>query len=183
MLRTGKKLYKFLTDAILVLVVLLALIVVGTRLAGLSMFAVLSGSMEPTYPTGSLLFVKETDPFTLSAGQAITFLLDEDTVATHRIVEVVPDENDPGTVRFRTKGDANDAVDGALVHWKNVLGVPVWCIPGIGRLVYSIQSPPGSYAALAVGALLLLLLFLPELFGEKETVPAKKKGESRRTGD
>ena len=53
-------------------------------------------------------------------------MLDENTVATHRVVGIVPDEEDPSVIRFRTKGDANDAEDGSLVHYKNVIGTPIF---------------------------------------------------------
>lgn len=69
-------------------------------------------------------------------------MLDENTVATHRVVEVVPDEDDPSTLRFRTKGDANDAEDGSLVHYKNVIGTPVFTIPKLGYAANYIQPPP-----------------------------------------
>ncbi|MEI3100617.1 MAG: signal peptidase I [Oscillospiraceae bacterium] len=83
---------------------------------------VLSGSMEPTYHVGALIYVKKVDAMELRSGDVITFMLDEDTVATHRIVEVVPDAEDSSVLRFRTKGDADGNVDGSLVHYKNVLG-------------------------------------------------------------
>ena len=85
------------------------------------------------------------------------------TVATHRVVEVVPDEDDPSTLRFRTKGDANDAEDGSLVHYKNVIGTPVFTIPKLGYAANYIQHPPGLYVAISAGAVLLLLTFLPDL--------------------
>ena len=121
---TVKKLLQLLSTILVALVVLLAVALVGVRLAGIRTFTVLSGSMEPTYHVGSLIYVKKVDPTTIQPGQVITFMLDENTVATHRVVEVVPDEDDPSTLRFRTKGDANDAEDGSLVHYKNVIGTP-----------------------------------------------------------
>ena len=144
-------------------------------MVGLRPFVVLSGSMEPTYQTGSLIYVKEVDPFRLEANDVITFMLDENTVATHRIVEVVPDEEDPTVVRFRTKGDANDAVDGGLVHYKNVIGSPVFTIPKLGYVANYIQNPPGTYIAIAGGAFLLMLVFLPDLFDDEGDKPKKKK--------
>ena len=89
--------------------VILALLLAGPRLMGMQVFTVLSGSMEPVYHTGSLIYVRDVDPMEIQPGQVITFMLDEDTVATHRVVEVVPDEIDRSVLRFRTKGDANDA--------------------------------------------------------------------------
>lgn len=128
--------------------------------------------MEPTYHTGSLIYVKKVDPFTIQPGQPITFMLDEKTVATHRVVGVVPDEEDATVIRFRTKGDANEAEDGTLVHYKNVIGEPVFSIPYLGYLAEYIQHPPGMYVAISAGAVLLLLVFIPDIFSDDE----KKKG-------
>lgn len=164
--RAIKKVWNVVSSILVALVVILALLLVGARLVGLRVFTVLSGSMEPAYHTGSLIYVKKVDPFTIQPGQPITFLLDEDTVATHRVVGVVPDEEDPGVIRFRTKGDANEAEDGALVHYKNVIGTPVFSIPYLGYLADYIQHPPGMYVAISAGAILLLLVFLPDIFAE-----------------
>ncbi len=162
-----KKIWDICSTVAVTLVVILALLLVGARLVGLQVFTVLSGSMEPTYHTGALIYVKETDPYTLEAGQVITFLLDEDTVATHRIVEVVTDAEDAETIRFRTKGDANDTEDGSLVHYKNVIGTPIFTIPYLGYVASYIQNPPGTYVAIAAGAFLLMLSFLPDLFAKE----------------
>ena len=91
-----------------------ALLLVGARLFGLQVYTVLSGSMEPTYHTGSLIYVKKVDPYTIRDGQVITFMLDENTIATHRVVGVVPDEEDSTVVRFRTKGGANETETAVL---------------------------------------------------------------------
>ena len=80
-----KKAWSIISSVLVALVVLLAIALVGVRLFGLQVYTVLSGSMEPTYHTGSLIYVKRVDPFTITPGQPITFLLDEDTVATHRV--------------------------------------------------------------------------------------------------
>lgn len=173
-----KKAWNAFTTLLVVIVVILAILLVGVRLMGLQVFTVLSGSMEPNYHTGSLIYVREADPFELEEGDVITFLIDEDTVATHRIVEVVPDENDASVVRFRTKGDANDAEDGSLVHCRNVIGTPVFTIPYLGYVANYIQNPPGTYVAICAGAVLLILVFLPDLFSsdkEEQDKPAKKK--------
>ena len=162
-----KKLWNAVTTLLVAAVVVLAVLLVGARLVGLHVFTVLSGSMEPTYHTGSLIYVKEVDPYEIQPGQVITFLLSEDTVATHRVVEVVPDEEDESVIRFRTKGDANDTVDGSLVHYKNLIGTPVFTIPKLGYLANYIQHPPGTYMAIAAGAVLLALIFIPDLFDDE----------------
>ena len=147
-----KKIWNVASSILVALVVLLALLLVGARVVGLQVFVVLSGSMEPTYRTGSLIYVKKVDPYTIQEGQPITFMMSETTVATHRVVGIVPDEEDPTVIRFRTKGDANDTEDGGLVHYKNVIGRPVFSIPYLGYVADYIQHPPGRYVALSAGA-------------------------------
>lgn len=163
-----KKAWNTVSWVLIAAVVILAILLAGVRLVGLQVFTVLSGSMEPTYHTGSLIYVKKVDPQDIQAGQVITFMLNEDTVATHRVVAVVPDEEDPEVVRFQTKGDANEAVDGSLVHCRNVIGTPVFTIPYLGFLASFIQQPPGIYLAIAFGALLLLFVFIPDVLSEEE---------------
>ena len=164
-----RKILDGVTTVLVAVVVVLAVLLAGVRLVGFQVFTVLSGSMEPTYHTGSLIYVKEVDYRDIEAGQVITFMLDENTVATHRVVEVVPDETDASVLRYRTKGDANDAEDGSLVHYKNVIGTPVFTIPYLGYLANAIQNPPGMYLAISAGAILLLLVFLPDLiFGDQD---------------
>lgn len=166
---TVKRIWNWVSSILVGLVVLLAVLLVGVRLVGLRPYVVLSGSMEPTYHVGSLVYVRSVDYRSLTVGAPITYLLDEDTVVTHRIVEVIPDSENPEILRFATKGDANDTADGSTVHYKNIIGKPLFSIPYLGYLSYYIQHPPGSYLAVAAGAILLLLVFLPELFhGEKK---------------
>ena len=165
-----------MTSALVALVVLLAVFLVGVRLFGLRTYAVMSGSMEPTYPTGSLLYVKKVDPAELKVGDSITFMLDEDTVATHRIIEILPDEEEKDVIRFRTQGDANDTPDGTPVHCKNVIGKPVFAIPYLGYFAHMIQKPPGLYLALGAAAILIVLVFLPD-FIKEEKKDADKPGK------
>lgn len=54
-----KKLLQIISTILVALVVLLAVALVGVRLAGIRTFTVLSGSMEPTYHVGSLIYVKK----------------------------------------------------------------------------------------------------------------------------
>lgn len=179
MSKTIKQIWNAVTTVLVTVVVILALALAGARFVGMQVFTVLSGSMEPVYHVGSLIYVKEVDPYELEAGDVITYMLSEDTVSTHRIVGVVPDEDDPAVIRFRTKGDANDAEDGTLVHYKNVIGSPVFTIPMLGYVANYIQNPPGTYIAISGGAILMLLVFLPDLFDSEEPKEEKKEKKSR----
>ena len=172
------KLWNIVTTVLVTAAVLLALALAGVRLVGLTPYVVLSGSMEPAYHTGSLIYDKKVDPFTLKEGDVITFMVSEDTLATHRIVGVVPDEDEPGTIRFRTKGDANDAEDGTLVHYKNVVGTPVFTIPYLGYFSNWITHAPGKYIAITAAVVFLILLFLPDML--KKADEADKKAAERK---
>lgn len=164
-----KRIWTIFTTVVVLLAVLLAVLLVGVRLFGMQLYIVQSGSMEPEYQTGSLIYVKEKDVDELVEGDVITFHLSQDIIATHRIVEVIKED---GNVNYRTKGDANDTVDGSLVNEKDVIGTPVATIPYLGYFVNYIQQPPGKYIAISVGAAILLFILLGDQFFEE-----KKKKE------
>lgn len=174
-----KTIRNIITTILVVLVTLLAILLVGVRLVGLQPYVVLSGSMEPTYHVGSLVYVQKVDYHDLKVGDPITYMLDSDTVVTHRIIEVLVDEEDPNTLRYFTQGDANDIPDGTSVHYKNIIGKPLFSIPYLGYVSNYIQQPPGLYVALATGAILILLVFLPDIFSEDE----KKKEQAEESAE
>ena len=170
------KLWNIISTLIVILIVILAILLGGVRLVGLRPFAVLSGSMEPTYHVGSLIYVKSCDPEDVQVGDPITFVLDENlTVATHRVIDIDPDGE-----HFYTKGDANDAADGAPVYYKNLIGRPVFTIPYLGYFSNWITNPPGMYVAIAAAGVFLILLFLPDVLkkaDEADRRAAEKKKE------
>lgn len=166
-MKSPKKVNKILdtvTTTLVVLVVVFAVFLMGTRLMGYQVFNVVSGSMEPTYSVGDLLYVKEVDPDGIKVGDPITFVLNEDlVVATHRVVKI-----DAENRHFYTKGDANDTADAAPVHFNNVVGVPQFSIPLLGYVSDYIQHPPGLYVAIALGAVLIGIVFLPDLMRKEK---------------
>lgn len=174
-----KRIWDAVTTGIVALVVLLAVLLIGVRVIGLTPFVVLSGSMEPTYQTGSLIYVKKADPFTLEEGQVITYMVSEDTVVTHRMVGVVPDEEDPSVIRFRTKGDANDVEDSTLVHYKNVIGTPVFTIPYLGYISDYLTNPPGMYIGIMVLGIVILLMFAPDILRAADAADKKAAAEKQ----
>ncbi len=158
------KIIDTVTTVLVSLVVIFAVFLMGTRLMGYQVFNVVSGSMEPTYSVGDLLYVKEVDPDGIKVGDPITFVLNQDlVVATHRVVEI-----DAEGRRFYTKGDANETADAAPVHFNNVIGVPQFSIPLLGYVSDYIQHPPGMYIAIGLGVVLLAVVFLPDLFAKKK---------------
>ena len=161
-----KKVWSIITTAVVAVMVLCALFLMGSRLLGFRVFNIVSGSMEPVYSTGDLIYVKTADPQSIQVGDVITFVLNEDlVVATHRVVRI-----DGEKQHFYTKGDANDAEDGSPVHFNNMIGVPVFSIPGLGYVSNFIQNPPGMYLTIAAVAVLIILAFAPDI-GKKKTAP------------
>ncbi len=173
-----KRIWNLITGIIVVVLVALSIMFVGVRLLGITPYSVLSGSMEPTYHTGSLIYVKDVPAEEIQVGDPITFVMDEKlTVATHRVVEI-----DAETQHFTTKGDANDFIDAKPVHFNNLIGVPVFTIPKLGYFANYIQTAPGKYIALSGGAFLILLMFLPDLFAKEEEKEegAKKSNKAKK---
>ena len=159
---------------LVVLVVILAILLAGVRILGLDVFVILSGSMEPEYPVGGIVYVGDADFENLGEGDVITFQLSEDVVATHRIIGVVPDESDSSVVRYRTKGDANEAEDSALVEQQQIIGKPVFKLPYLGYLAMFIQTSRGKYVTIAACAALLLAVVVTEMITGDD---GKKKKE------
>ncbi len=161
---TIKKIWNIASTILVVLMVLCAVFLMGSRLVGFRCFNIISPSMEPKYMVGDLIYVKEVAPATIKEGDVITFLVNEDlVVGTHRVVRV-----DAENQRFYTKGDANDIEDQDPVHFNNVIGVPKFSIPKLGYVSDFIQNPPGMYITLGVGLLLIILVFVPDMIGKKK---------------
>ncbi len=131
-----------LATVLAVLVVALFVIQAAPWLVGAdSSYVVLSSSMEPTLSPGDSVVVDDVDPSTLEAGDVITFVRsDESTPVTHRIVEVVDGEDG---LAFRTRGDANDDPDPALVPATSVTGEVWFAIPYVGHVVLFANTPTG----------------------------------------
>lgn len=159
-----KKIWNIISTALVVLMVLCAVFLMGSRLMGYECYTVISGSMEPKYMVGDLIYVKEVDVNSIKAGDDITFILNEDlVVATHQVVRV-----DAENQRFYTKGLANEIEDQDPVHFNNVIGVPQFSIPKLGYVSDFVQNPPGMYITIGVGIVLILLVFLPDMLGKKK---------------
>lgn len=167
----AKKIFDTVTTILVVLVVIFAVFLMGSRLVGLQVFHVISPSMEPNYRVGDLIYVKAVDPDSVKVGDPITFVMNEDlVVATHRVVAI-----DKENRQFTTKGDANKREDDTPVHFNNLIGVPVFAIPLLGYVSAYIQSPPGMYVAIAFGVLLLAAVFLPDMLAKKDRKEEKQE--------
>ncbi len=174
---TLKKIWNIVSTAMVVIMVLCAVFLMGSRLLGYQCYTVISGSMQPKYMVGDLLYVKEVDVNSIKVGDDITFILNEDlVVATHQVVRV-----DAENQRFYTKGLANEIEDQNPVHFNNVIGVPEFSIPKLGYVSNFVQNPPGMYITIGVGIILILAVFLPDMIGKKKNTDEDEDASAVRT--
>lgn len=134
------------------------------RLFGCQIYSVVSGSMEPSIPTGSLIYIRTMEPADMQEGDVIAFYgtRDQASIITHRVVEnrVVMGE-------FITKGDANQAEDMTPVPYENYIGRVVWTIPGAGAAAELFTSSAGKAAAGGVILAAVLLQMLASVPGRE----------------
>ncbi len=105
---------------------------------GYKPFIVLSGSMETEIHKGDLIIAKKINPKKLKENDVIAFRDAENTVTTHRIIDIVEDD---GQTYFITKGDNNNTQDQNMVEYKDVEGIYVLRIPNVGNMMNSLAQP------------------------------------------
>jgi len=155
-----KKICSILSNIILVIMILIAGVLLLPYAFGYQTLAVLSGSMEPAYQVGSIVFVKKVPPQDIKVGDPITFHLSGDSmVATHRVVKIDNDKK-----QFITKGDANNAEDGPTSFDSLVGRASNISVPWLGYISVNIKTAKGIMATTGIIVLIVLLTFLPEVF-------------------
>ncbi len=123
--------YSTFVIGLTILVILTTSVFYIPRLVGIKPYVVLSGSMEPAIPTGSVVFVDihDTD---VSVGDIVTYKLPSvnggEILVTHRIIQ----EEDGNWI---TKGDANDVEDLSQVTQEQIVGSYCFLIPMVGYLI------------------------------------------------
>ena len=125
-----------LTIAVVVIlpIVIFTLITSKTnKVWGIQSFIVLSGSMEPKIPTGSVIYTKTEAGYL--KGDIIAFIQGGITI-THRIVGYSSGE-------FITKGDANNITDNNSVPKNKIVGKEVFLIPFLGYFIRFLATLQG----------------------------------------
>lgn len=153
------KLCNGLATLLIVLVVLVAIPLVVPKAFGYQLYGILSGSMEPTYPVGSVVYVDPVSADEVNVGDAITFKMaaDSDVVATHRIIE----KNEEAQT-FTTKGDNNESADSSPVSYQRLIGKVVFCIPMLGFIAQFVQSGSGIIACVCTIIIVFALWFIAD---------------------
>ena len=149
-------------------------------------FIVLSGTMETQIMTGDVAVVKKIDANELKENDIIAFKDDDNIVITHRIIEIIKDEN--GNTKYKTKGDNNNDEDDGFVRPEQIEGIYKFRIGKLGNLALFIQTPVGMVVCISIPLLLLLLLQWKESLKEgkvkkdtqKEIEELRKQNEELR---
>lgn len=123
---------------------------------GYKPFIVLSGSMETKIHVGDLIMTKIVEPETLNKDDVIAFRDAENTVTTHRIIDIV-EKN--GETYFVTKGDNNDSQDQNLVEYKDVEGIYLFRIPGVGTMLNELAKPQTAVIVVLGITIIFVLAF------------------------
>ena len=166
--RTGRylaaKVCQGIGTTLLVLLVLCCLPLTVPRVFGYQIYTVVSGSMEPEIPVGSLLYIQKEEPEGIEAGEVIAFYgaAESGAIITHRVVEnrVVMGE-------LITKGDANEREDVRPVAYGNVIGKVVLSLPGVGLVAEKVTSREGKMVAGGVVVLAVVLQLLGGWMGRR----------------
>ncbi|HEY6736664.1 MAG TPA: signal peptidase I [Candidatus Saccharimonadia bacterium] len=130
----------------------LALVVFMLPFSGLSARTVITGSMAPAIPTGSLVIIQSVPPGDIQVGDIVTYKDPRNLrrTITHRVIKC---ETQAGITFFTTKGDANSQPDPRIASGA-VVGQVRWHVPYVGHVVELIKTPYG----------LALLVVIPGLW-------------------
>lgn len=169
-----KKVFNIFGNIIFTAILIFALVIVfflvkskidgGTpNVAGNKVYIVLSGSMSPVFDTGSIVSVKDIKPENVAPRDIISFRdpRDSSRIITHRVVEI---KKENGTLKFVTKGDANDGKDADMVPASNLIGKMNFSVPYAGYVLEFAKSKKGVMILVIVPGLLFILSQLRSVY-------------------
>ena len=155
------KICGYIQNILFVLVCVVLVSVIILRASGMQFLTVLSGSMEPVLPVGSVVIVSpKPDYETIQVGDAVTYYAgsNRDVVVTHQVIEKIEDSR-----QIITKGTANEVAD-APVPYDAVIGTVLFDIPLIGYLMSFLATLKGKIiAGIAIASCLLISFFVSSL--------------------
>src|SRR5690606_4178542 len=127
------------------------------KVFGKELLTVLSGSMEPSIKTGSIIAITPTeDPTKYKEGDILTYrsLDDPNVFITHRVLEV---QEIDSSIYYITKGDNNDAKDTSPIPANNVVGEYAdFTMPFVGYILDFVKSKIGTVLVIIVPGVLLI---------------------------
>lgn len=163
--------FNVLGTVMLVVLILACLPLTAPKLAGYHIFTVVSGSMEPAIPTGSLVYIKGIPPEDVAEEEVIAFYGARDgaSIITHRVVA-----NSVNMGQFITKGDANETNDMEPIPYDNYIGKVVLSIPKVGGIAQTVTTGTGRIAAASMIGLAVVFVIIGSVI---EKVTERKREE------
>jgi signal peptidase len=122
-----------LSGVLLILVLALALVVIVVpKLSGGTALTVLTQSMEPDFPPGTLIVIRPTPVADIRIGQVLTYQIEsgKPAVVSHRVINRTIGSD--GSTTFSTRGDNNDVADPEPVQVAQVRGTLWYAVPWLG---------------------------------------------------
>lgn len=164
---------RILGTLLLILVLAACIPLTVPRFFGCQIYSVVSGSMEPSIPVGSLVYIKAVAPEDVQEGDVAAFYgaVDSASIITHRVVE-----NRTFMGELITKGDANQEADINPVSYEQFIGRVEHSFPRLGALAELFTSHVGKIAA---GGLIGAAVLLHLLANVLEWEPGRKAAEAR----
>ena len=161
--RLGKVVTRFVTTAGVALAAGVLALTMGPRFLPYQTYTVLSGSMEPTLPVGSVIIAVPARGEELNTGDIITVANPQHAgvLVTHRIIAI---GNGPEGRTFQTKGDANNVADSWVVPGTGNGWRYAFSIPYLGYALSTLQSDIGRMLLLVIPTVLLAGLLLVEIW-------------------
>lgn len=152
-----------LGTVLLIILVLACIPLTIPKLFGYQVYTVVSGSMEPAIPTGSLVYIKNMEVEGVQPGDVIAFYggRDSNAMITHRVVEKHSE-----TGQFITKGDANLTEDMNPVEFDNFVGRVELSVPKLGMVAQCLTGYEGKIAAVCMIGLAVILHLLAGVFSK-----------------
>lgn len=164
-----KKICNILSTLVLLVLLAAAAVLLVPMLFGYKEMAVVSGSMEPAIPVGSLVYVKPLEADQLEVGDICTYYLsDGETFVTHRVMSI-----DKEAQTLVPQGDANDTADGD-VSFSQVYGRAEFHLPYLGIAIQNLHTPVGIMVICGVIMLIILLNFIPAILDAAEEEKQQK---------
>lgn len=160
-------------------VVMLALCVVIPKIGAATPYTILTSSMEPTLPPGTLVVSKPATPTAIDIGDVITFQIEsgKPTVATHRVIAISAEQD--GTPRFHTQGDANDTPDAKTVRPEQIKGKSWYQVPYLGHANFLIDNAQRHLLSVLIISGLLIYAGYMFVSAARERLTKKSPSKNR----
>ncbi|MBQ6603395.1 MAG: signal peptidase I [Eubacterium sp.] len=174
--RSGRKgggfvpaLFHVLGIVLIVAVIAACIPLTVPKFFGYEIYSIVSGSMRPEYPVGTVVYVKDMEPAKVEEGDVIAFVR-ENSIVVHRVVQ-----NRTVEARFITKGDANEINDIDPVPYDNMVGRVEKKFPVAGHFLSIFNTFVGKIYFLGVALIGVLFCALSSLLKDKRGKDLQEK--------